>query len=124
VKKFVKQKLRAVIETASGHPTARLAVNSLTAESWRQADGKNFNRFQKDSTRMTSDRLSFLRWERRSVMAKQRTHFEQVPVKVAEKVAAEEIKRKKTSSMNTGSKSKPTIVPARATIAISGGLNS
>jgi hypothetical protein len=57
-------------------------------------------------------------------MAKQKTHFEQVPVKVAEKVAAEEIKRKETSSMKTGSKSKPTIVPGGATIVISGGLNS
>lgn len=57
-------------------------------------------------------------------MAKQKTHFEQVPVKIAEKVAAEEIKRKQTSSMNTGSKSKPTIVPLEATIVISGGLNS
>jgi hypothetical protein len=57
-------------------------------------------------------------------MAKEKTHFEQVPVKVAEKVAAEEIKRKATSSMNRGSKSKPTIVPSEATIVISGGLNS
>jgi hypothetical protein len=57
-------------------------------------------------------------------MAKQKTHFEQVPVKVAEKVAAEEIKQKETSSLNTGSKSKPTIVPLDATILISGGLHS
>jgi hypothetical protein len=57
-------------------------------------------------------------------MAKQKTHFEQVPVKVAEKVAAEEIKRKETRSMNTGSKSKITIVPMEETIAVSaGGMN-
>jgi hypothetical protein len=56
-------------------------------------------------------------------MAKQKTHFEQVPVKVAEKVAAEEIKRKATSS-TAGSKSKPTIVPLEATITNSGGLKS
>lgn len=57
-------------------------------------------------------------------MAKQKTRFEQVPVKVAEKVAAEEIKRKATSSMNRGGKSKLPIVPLEATIGISGGLNS
>lgn len=57
-------------------------------------------------------------------MTKRKTHFEQVPVKIAEKIAAEEIKRKETSSMNTGSKSKPTIVPWEATIVISGGWNS
>jgi hypothetical protein len=57
-------------------------------------------------------------------MAKQKTHFEQVPVKVAEKVAAEEIKRKAMSSINGGSKSKTTGGPLEATIAISGGLNS
>jgi hypothetical protein len=57
-------------------------------------------------------------------MAKQKTHFEQVPVKVAEKVAAEEIKRKETRSMNTGSKSKIAIVPMEETIAVSaGGMN-
>jgi hypothetical protein len=57
-------------------------------------------------------------------MAKQKTHFEQVPVKVAEKVAAEEIKRKATNSMDTGSKSKIAIVPVEETIAVSaGGVN-
>lgn len=57
-------------------------------------------------------------------MAKQKTHFEQVPVKVAEKVAAEEIKRKETSSMDTGSKSTIAVVPVEETIAVrAGGMN-
>lgn len=55
-------------------------------------------------------------------MAKQKTHFEQVPVKLAEKVRSEE--RKATSSMDTGSKSEIAIVPMEETIAVSaGGMN-
>jgi hypothetical protein len=51
-------------------------------------------------------------------MAKRRTHFEQVPVKVAEKIAEEEIKRKEKSSVVGGSKPKSAIVPVKATIAV------
>jgi hypothetical protein len=44
-------------------------------------------------------------------MVKRRTHFEQVPVKVAEKIAEEEIKRKQKSPVVSGSTSKTAIVP-------------
>lgn len=51
-------------------------------------------------------------------MVKRRTHFEQVPVKVAEKIAEEEIKRKQESPVVRGSTSKTAIVPLGATIAV------
>ena len=51
-------------------------------------------------------------------MVKRRTHFEQVPVKVAEKIAEEEIKRKEKSPVVRGSKPKTAIGPLGATIAI------
>jgi hypothetical protein len=51
-------------------------------------------------------------------MVKRRTHFEQVPVKVAEKIAEEEIKRKEKSPVVRGSKPKTAIVPVGATIAV------
>jgi hypothetical protein len=51
-------------------------------------------------------------------MVKRRTHFEQVPVKVAEKIAEEEIKRKEKSPVVSGSKPKRAIVPVEATIAV------
>lgn len=51
-------------------------------------------------------------------MVKRRTHFEQVPVKVAEKIAEEEIKRKEKSPVVSGSKPKSAMVPVEATIAV------
>jgi hypothetical protein len=51
-------------------------------------------------------------------MVKRRTHFEQVPVKVAEKIAEEEIKRKQKSPLVRGSKPKTATVPLGGTIAI------
>ena len=51
-------------------------------------------------------------------MVKRRTHFEQVPVKVAEKIAEEEIKRKQKSPLVRGSTPKTATVPLRGTIAI------
>jgi hypothetical protein len=47
-------------------------------------------------------------------MVKRRTHFEQVPVKVAEKIAEEEIKRKQKSPVVRGSKPQTAIVPVGA----------
>jgi hypothetical protein len=51
-------------------------------------------------------------------MVKRRTHFEQVPVKVAQKIAEEEIKRKEKSPMVRESKPKTAIVPVGTTIAV------
>jgi hypothetical protein len=51
-------------------------------------------------------------------MVKRRTHFEQVPVKVAEKIAEEEIKRKQNSPVVRGSKPQTAIVPVGATILV------
>jgi hypothetical protein len=39
-------------------------------------------------------------------MTKRKTHFEQVPLEVARKIAAEEVKRKEAGVKNSGSKRK------------------
>jgi hypothetical protein len=58
-------------------------------------------------------------------MDKRKTHFEQVPLKIAEKIAEKEIGRKEKSPVNRGSKPKTAVVPVEATIAVgAGGLNS
>jgi len=58
-------------------------------------------------------------------MDRRKTHFEQVPLKVAEKIAKKEIRRKEKSPVNSGRKPKTAVVPVVATIAVgAGGLNS
>jgi hypothetical protein len=54
-------------------------------------------------------------------MDKRSTHFEQVPLKIAKKVAEAELKRKEKSPIDKASKPKSAIVPVEATIVVGAG---
>lgn len=54
-------------------------------------------------------------------MTKRKTHFEQVPLEVARKIAAEEAKRKEAGVKNSGSKRKSSAGFAPAAIVASRG---
>ena len=54
-------------------------------------------------------------------MDKRSTHFEQVPLKIAKKVAAAELKRKQKSLTDKESKPKSAIVPVEAAIVVGAG---
>lgn len=54
-------------------------------------------------------------------MDKRSTHFEQVPLKIAKKVAEAELKRKQKSPIDNASKPNSAIVPVEATIVVGAG---
>lgn len=56
-------------------------------------------------------------------MTKQRTHFEQVPLEVARRIAAEELKRKEAGLKKSGSKRKASGGCVPAAIAASTGAS-
>lgn len=54
-------------------------------------------------------------------MDKRRTHFEQVPLEIAKRVAEQEIKRKEKSPMDKARKPKSTILPVEARTVVGAG---